>query len=90
MKRYSLKTIRRKDKTPITQTSDDILNRGFRIDEIHKKREKFSNDVSNIKRNKYKLKEVLREGRNDKNRAEFGLEDLICTLLQMCHIKLEV
>ena len=44
----SLKIIRRKGKTPITQTLDDILNRGFRIDELHKKRERFSNDIYNI------------------------------------------
>ena len=32
--------------------SDEILSRDFKIDELNKKREKFSNDVSNIKRHK--------------------------------------
>ena len=36
--------------------SDDIFNRDFKVDELNKKREKFSNDVSNIKSYKYKLK----------------------------------
>ena len=48
----------------------------------------YSNNVYNIKRHKYKLKN-LKEGRKDKNRAEFDLEDRICTLLQMYHIKRE-
>ena len=29
---YSLKTIKRNDKTPITQISDDIFNRDLKID----------------------------------------------------------
>ena len=35
---HSLKTIRRKDKIPITQISDDIYNRDFKIDELNNKR----------------------------------------------------
>ena len=42
--------------------SDDILNRDLKIDELNKKREKFSNDVYNIKRYRYQLKEILKEG----------------------------
>ena len=52
------KTIRINDKTPITQMSYDIFNRDFKIDELIKKREKFSNDVSKIKRHEYTLKEI--------------------------------
>ena len=48
------KNIRRNDRTPITHMSDDILKSGFKIDELNTKREKFSNDVSNIKIYKYK------------------------------------
>ena len=33
------------------------------------------------------LKEILKEDRKDRNRAEFGLEDRICTLIQLYHIK---
>ena len=45
----SLKNISRNDRTPITQISEDILNRDFRIEELSNKREIFSNDVSKIK-----------------------------------------
>ena len=45
----SLKSIRRNDQTLINHISDEILNRYFRIDELNKKREIFSNDVSKIK-----------------------------------------
>ena len=37
-KLHSLKTIRRKDKIPITQISDGIYNRDFKIDELNNKR----------------------------------------------------
>ena len=47
---YSLKNIRRKDKTPLTQMSDDVFYCDFRINKLNKKREKFSNDDFNIKR----------------------------------------
>ena len=57
--------------------------------ELNRKREVFSNDVYNIKRNEYKLKEILKEGRKDRNRADFGLEDRIYTLFQMYYIKRE-
>ena len=43
--------------------SEDILNRDFRIEKLGNKREIFSNDVSKIKRYKYNLKEVLKNGR---------------------------
>ena len=69
--------------------SEDILNRDFGIEELSNKREIFSNDVSKIKRYKFKLKEILKEGRRQRNRAEFGLEEKICSLLQMYHIKRE-
>ena len=68
---------------------DESLNRDFRIDESNKKREVFSNDVSKIKRYKFKLKEILKDGRRLRNRAEFGSEDKVCALLQTYHIKLE-
>ena len=54
--------------------------------ELNRKREVFSNDVYNIKRYKHKLKEILKEGRKDRNRTELGLEDRMCILLQMYHI----
>ena len=50
---HILKIIRRRKHTPITQMSDEIFNRDFKIDELNKKIERFSNDVSNIKRHKY-------------------------------------
>ena len=83
----SLKNLRRNDQTPITHISDEILNRDFRIDELNKKREVFSDDVSKIKIYKFNLKETLKDGRKIRNRAEFGFEDKICSLLQMHHIK---
>ena len=83
----SLKDIRRNDRTPITNIPDDIINRDFIIEELSNKRERFSNDVSKIKRYNYKLKEILKDGRRQRNRAEFGLEEKICSLLQMYHIK---
>ena len=69
--------------------SEDILNRDFRIKELSNKRESFSNDVSKIKRYKYNLKEILKDWRKIRNRADFGLEDKICSLLQMYYIKRE-
>ena len=59
----SLKNVRRNDRTPITQISEDILNGVLRIEELSNKREIFSNDVSKIERYKFKLKEILLEGR---------------------------
>ena len=47
----------------------------FRIEELSNKREILSNNVNRIKRYKFKLKEVLKEGRRKRNRTEFGLED---------------
>ena len=63
----SLKNIRRNDQTSITNMIDEILNRDYRIYELNKKIEVFSNDVFKIKRYKFKLKEIK------KNRAEFGI-----------------
>ena len=85
----SLKNIRRNDKTPITHISEEVLNRDFGIDELSKKREILSNDVSKIKRDKYNLKDILKDGRKLRNRAEFVLEEKICLLLQRYHIKRE-
>ena len=68
---------------------DENFNRDFRIDELIKKREVFSNDASKIKRYRFKLKEILKDGRRFRSRAEFGLEDTICALLQTYHIKRE-
>ena len=74
------------DRTPIINISDDIINRDFKIEELSNKREILSNNVNKIKRNKFKLKEILKEGKK-RNRTEFGVEDKIYTLLQMYHIK---
>ena len=71
----NLKNVRRNDQTTITNMTDEILNRDFRIDELNKKRELFSNDVSKIKRYKFKLREILKDTRRFRNRVEFGLED---------------
>ena len=62
----------------------------FRIEELSNKREIFSNDVSKIRRYKFKLKEILKDGRRQRNRVEFGLEEKTCSLLQMYRIKREV
>ena len=69
--------------------NDDIFHRNLKIDELNRKRQLFSNDLYNIKRYKYKLNEILKEDRKDKYRVEFGLKELICTLLQMHHMKRE-
>ena len=69
--------------------SEDILNRDFRIEALSNKREIFSNDVSKIKRYKYNFKKILKDWIKIRNRAEFGLEDKICSLLQIYHIKRE-
>ena len=55
-KLISLKNIRKNDQIPITNMLDESLNRDFRIDELNKKREIFSNDFSKRKRYKFKLK----------------------------------
>ena len=85
----SLKSIRRNDRTQITNISDDIANRDFSIEELSDKRERFSNDVSKIKSYRFNLKEIVKDGRRQRNRAEFGLEEKICSLLQIYHIKRE-
>ena len=82
----TLKDYRRNDRTPITNISDDIINRDFRIEELSNSREILSTDVSKIKKHKFKLKEILKDGRRKRNRAEFSLEEKICSLLQMYHI----
>ena len=67
-----------------------ILNRDFRIDELDKKREVCSNDVSKIKKYKVKVIESLKDRIILINRAEFNLKDEICSLLQIYHIKREI
>ena len=54
--------------------NDHIFHRGFKIDKLNRKIELFSNTVYNIKRYKYKFKEILKEGINVRNRAKFGLK----------------
>ena len=85
----TLKNNRRNDKTSIINTSDDIVNRDFRIEELSNRREILSNDVYKTKRYKFELKEILKDSRRKRNRAEFRLEEKICSLLQMYHIKRE-
>ena len=58
----------------MTSMIDEIFHRDLKIDELNRERFFYSNNVYNIKRHKYKLKN-LKEGRKDKNRAEFDLED---------------
>ena len=84
---HSIKSIKRRDMTSISTMTDKIFNRDSKIDKLKKKREIFSNDIYSIKRHKFKLNVILKEGRKDSNGAEFGLEDRICTLLQIYHIK---
>jgi len=69
--------------------TDENFNRDIRIDELNKKREVFSNAASKIKRYRFKLKGILKDGRRFRSRAEFGLEDKIYVLLQTYHIKRE-
>ena len=69
--------------------SEGILNRNFRKEKLCNKREIFSNNVSKIKWYKFTLKNILKEGRRQRNRVEFDLEEKICALLQMYHIKRE-
>ena len=76
----SLKNIRRNDHISITNMTDEI-NRDFRIIELNKKREEFSNDVSKIKRYKFELKKKMKDGRRLRNRVEFLFEDKMCSLL---------
>ena len=85
----NLTNLGRNDQTSITNMIDEILNRDYRIDELNKKREVFSNNISKIKRYNFKLKEILNDGRRFKNRTEFGIEDKIYPLLQIYYIKQE-
>ena len=55
-KRHSLKSIRRRDMTPTTTMTYEIIYYDFKIDELKKKREIHNNDVYNIKIHNYKLK----------------------------------
>ena len=55
----SLKNIRRNDQTSITNMIDLILIYEYRIDELNKQREVFSNDVSKIKRYKFEFKKIV-------------------------------
>ena len=45
---YSIKSLRRRDPTPITTMIDEIVHRDLKIVELNKKRERFSNDIYNI------------------------------------------
>ena len=83
----TLKNNRRNDKTSIINTSDDIVNCNFRIEELSNRRKILSNDVYKTKRYKFKLKENLKDNRRKRNRVEFRLDEKICSLLQMYHIK---
>ena len=65
----SLKSNRRNDRTPIINISDNIINRDFRIEELSNKREILSNEVYKTKRHKFKLKEILNDGRRKLNRT---------------------
>ena len=60
--------------------TDEILIRDFRIDELNKKKEVFSNYVS-------KLKKIIKNGRRFRNLVEFSLEDKTYSLLQTYHFK---
>ena len=62
----TLKNNRSIDRTSIINISDDIVNRDFRIEELSNKREILSNDVYKTKRYKFKLKEILNNGRKTK------------------------
>ena len=73
--------------TPIIPINNEKFHRDLKIDELYRKKELISNDVYNIKRQKYKLKEMLKECRKGRNRVKFGLYDIICTLFQMYYIK---
>ena len=77
----TLKNNRKNDRIPIINISDDIINRDFRIEELSNKREIVSNDVSKIKRFKFKSKVIFKDGKRKRNRAEFDLEEKICSLL---------
>ena len=69
--------------------TDENFNRDYRIDELNKKREGFGNDVSKRRIYKFKLKDILKDGRRFRNRSEFNIEDKICSLRQTYHIKRE-
>ena len=62
---HSIKSIKRRNMTQITTMIDENINRIFKINELNNKRGRFSNDVYNIKRHKYELKGILKEGRKD-------------------------
>lgn len=47
----------------MTNISEYIIDRDFRINELSNKREIFSNDISNRKRYKHKLKDTLNDNR---------------------------
>lgn len=49
--------------TSITEITNKIIQREFKIDELSRKRGVFSNNICNIKRHKYKLKPILKECR---------------------------
>ena len=57
--RHSVKSIRRRDITPITGINDEIFHHNLKIDELNRKIEFFGNDVYNIKWHKYKVKKYF-------------------------------
>ena len=57
---------------------------------MSKKREVFSNGFNKIRKHKYNLKTILKDGRYDRNKADHGLEDKVNYLLHQFDIKREV
>ena len=52
------------DQTSITNMTDKIYYRDFRIDELNKKRKVFGNDVTKIKRNVKALENIQKPSRD--------------------------
>ena len=79
---HSIKSIRRRDMTPISTMTDDIFNSDLTIDELNNKRERLSNDVYNIKRNKHKLKRNFkgRQKIKKQNRFRFRRQNMYIAL----------
>ena len=69
--------------------TEKIFDRDITIDEVNKKREVFSNRVTNIKKYKNKLKQIIKDSKEARNRAEYGSENIICALLKLFYIKRE-
>ena len=65
---------------------DENFNRDFRIDELIKKREVFSNDVSKIKRYKFEVKEILKDRRNDQTTITNMTDEILNRDYRIYHI----